>query len=61
MKYEKKEIAVRAMLKSADALFDWKAIEYLEHALIFANAHKNTDRRGAHKILDCALDGGWIR
>jgi len=61
MKYEEKEVAVRAMLKSADALFNWKAIEYLEGALVYANAYNDRDRRRAHKILDRALDGGWIR
>lgn len=61
MKYEKKVVTVRAMLKSADALFDWNAIEYLEGSLIYANAYKDIDRRKAHRILDRALDGGWIR
>ena len=60
MKYEKKVDAVRTMLKSADALFNWKAIEYLEGALVYANAYKDTDRIRAHEILDHALDGGWI-
>lgn len=61
MNFEKKAVSVRAMLKSADMLFDWKAIEYPEGALIYANAYKDTDRRKAHRILDHALDGGWIR
>jgi len=61
MNYDKKVVAVRAMLKSADALFNWKAIEYLEGALIYANAYKDTDRRKAHRILNGALDGGWIK
>ena len=61
MKYEKKIEAVRAMLKSADVLSNFEAIEYLERALVYANAYKDTDRRRAHKILDGALDGGWIR
>ena len=61
MEYEKKVESVRAMLKSADALFNWKAIEYLEEALVYANAYSDTDRRRAHEILDRALDGGWIK
>ena len=61
MKYQKNVDTVRAMLKSADTLLNLGAIEYLEGALVYANAYRDNNRRRAHKILDRALDGEWIR